>query len=98
MLHYPLRRKYQDNLFYWTGKYEIDFVVREGKSITQIWQVVADSLDEEEVRNREIRAIKEAQSMFPSAQTYLVTKTMPSNASNLLVKVIPLWLLLMEDS
>ena len=72
-------------------------MVREGNTITQIWQVVSDGLDDEQVREREYRALHEAKLAFPSATPYLVSKTLPSDTYNLDVEVIPLWLLLMED-
>ena len=98
LVYHILRRRYGDNVFYWNGDSEIDFVVREGNTITQIWQVVAGKLDDLEVLKRELRAIEEAKQMFPGAKTYIVTKTMPKKITPLPCEIVPLWLLLLSKN
>lgn len=96
LVYHSLRRRYGDNVFYWSGDSEIDFIVREGNTITQIWQVVAEKLDDSEVLKRELRAIEEAKQIFPEAQAFIAAKTLPKKIASLSCKIIPLWLLLLK--
>lgn len=96
-VYHSLRRRFGDNVFYWSGVNEIDFIVREGNTITQIWQVVAGKLDDSEVMKREVQAIAEAQKIFPEAKAFIVAKALPEKMPALPCKVIPLWLLLLEE-
>lgn len=93
-VYHSMRRRFGNNVFYWKGQQETDFVIREGNTITQIWQVAAENLDDGEVAEREMRALAEAQQMFPKAQAFLVAKKLPK--TQLPCKVIPLWWLLLE--
>ncbi len=97
LVYHCLRRKFGDNVFYWSGDTEIDFVVREGNTITQIWQVVAKQLDDPEVQKREFKAIEEAKKEFPSATPFITTKKMPETLSSQPCKIIPLWNLLLDS-
>lgn len=97
LIYQSLRRRFGDNLFYWKGKQEIDFVVREGNTIAQIWQVVADKLDDPEVAKREVGAIEEAKKNFPHAASFIVAKSLPKDLSVFSSTIIPLWQLLLEE-
>jgi predicted AAA+ superfamily ATPase len=74
----------------------IDFIVREGNTITQIWQVVVEKLEEPEVLERELQAIAEAKKIFPKAEAFIVSKTLPEQPLSIPYKMIPLWLFLLE--
>lgn len=93
-VYHCLRRKYGNNVFYWSEECEIDFIIREGNTITQIWQVVSGKLENGDVLNREIQAIVEAKQHFPQADAFLVVKTLPETTIPLPCKLIPLWQLL----
>lgn len=97
MVYHGLRRRFAENIFYWSGSNEIDFVVREGNSITQIWQVVAEKLEDLEVLKREIQAIDEAKQLFPKAEAFIVSKVLPEQPLSIPYKIIPLWFFLLEE-
>ncbi len=98
MVYHTLRRRFGSNVFYWSSSSEIDFVIREGNTITQIWQVVSKRLDDPEVCKRELQAFEAAKKEFPHAQAFLVAKTLPEKVPPTSVcKMYPLWLLLLEE-
>lgn len=97
IVYHSLRRRFAENVFYWSGNNEIDFIVREGNTITQIWQVVVEKLDEPEVLKRELQAIVEAKQIFPNAEAFIISKTLPERLS-IPYKIIPLWLFLLEEN
>lgn len=96
IVYHCLRRRFAENVFYWSGNNEIDFIVREGNTITQIWQVVFEKLEEPEVLKRELQAIEEAKILFPKAEVFIVSKTLPVQPLSIPYKIIPLWLFLLE--
>ncbi len=79
-----------ENVFYWSGEGEIDFVIKEGTAVTQLWQVVAGGLDDKNVLARELKAIQEAKKIFPKAVPFIVTKNPSIIRQKLPYKVIPL--------
>ena len=99
LVYHYLKKRFEENVFYWSEDNEIDFIIREGNTVTQIWQVVAGKLDDPAVLKREVQAIEEAKKVFPNAMAFIVTKVLPENIpSPTLCKTIPLWLLLLEES
>lgn len=98
LVYHCLRRRVGDNVFYWSGENEIDFVVREGNSITEIWQVVSGRLDDDDVVERELKGFIEAAKLFPDAKAFLAVKTLPQKPLHFSGKVVPLWLLLIGSS
>jgi predicted AAA+ superfamily ATPase len=97
IVYHTLRRRFEDNVFYWSGKTETDFVIREGNTITQIWQAVAENLDDSNVLKRELKAMEEAKSFFPQAEAFLICKTLPEESLSLPCKMIPLWSFLLSN-
>lgn len=95
LVYLELRRHFGENVFYWSGKGEIDFVIREGTTITQLWQVVSEGLDNEKILIRELKAFEEAQKIFPKAEKIVVTKSPIDYAARFPFQVIPLWRLLL---
>lgn len=96
IVYHSLRRRFAENVFYWSGNNEIDFIVREGNTITQIWQVVVEKLEDPEVLKRELQAIEEAKKLFPKAEAFIVSKILPEQRLSIPYKIIPLWLFLLE--
>lgn len=90
LVYHCLRRQYGENVFYWSGEGEIDFVIKEGTAVTQLWQVVAGGLDDKNVLARELKAIQEAKKIFPKAVPFIVTKNPSIIRQKLPYKVIPL--------
>jgi predicted AAA+ superfamily ATPase len=96
LVYQTLKRRFGDNIFYWSGKNEIDFIIKEKNKITQLWQVVSDGLDEEDIWKRETRAFEEAKKHFPDAKMFLVTKSLPKKQKKLNVEIVPLFVLLSQ--
>ncbi len=91
LIYQNLRKRYGNHVFYWSGNQEIDFVIQEGNNITQLWQIAIDGFENEKVMSRELNAFEEAKQIFPSAEAFLVTKTMPNQWEKFPCHVIPLW-------
>lgn len=89
LIYQNLRKRFGNNVFYWSGSQEIDFLIQEGNKVTQLWLIAIDGLEEEKVINHELNA-------FEDAKTFLVTKSMPKNWGNFPCSVLPLWLFLLE--
>lgn len=88
-----LQRIIGDDLFYWKGKQEIDFVVRQGNTVASLIQVVYDNLDDPKTLSRERTALTQAQTTFPKATAKLIAAKMPKTANGALT---PLWTFLLE--
>jgi hypothetical protein len=101
LVYNNLRKRYgDDNIFYWSGKNEVDFVIKEKNSITELWQVVTGNLEDEALLKRELQGLQEALTIFPRAKAILVVKTMPKNGDALKSQfkgtLKALWQLLLE--
>ena len=96
LVYQNLRKRHGNNVFYWSGNQEIDFVIQEGNNITQLWQIAIDGLEDQKVIDRELNAFEEAKKSFPDAKTFLVTKSLPKNRNNFPCSIIPLWLFLLD--
>lgn len=98
LVYESLRRRFGEKIFYWQDKGEVDFVVHQGTTITHVFQVVADGLDEDKVLQRELGGMKEAAQQFPEAKCTLIVKNLPKRECKLPFdcKIIPLWLFLLE--
>lgn len=95
-VYHQLLQQSHDGIFYWKGKYEIDFVVRQGLQIKSLIQV-STHLDSVDVIKRELQALEEAGQFFPQAQKILIVKKIPKfkiESSNIVMK--PLWSALVE--
>ena len=84
LVYETLRRRFGKNVYYWKNKGEIDFLIYEGTTITHIFQVVAEGLDEEKILKREVMAMEEASRTISKSQMYLdcekFTKKKPAAA------------------
>lgn len=89
-----LQRMSRDELFYWKGKQEIDFVIRQGNTASSLIQVAYGNLDDSKTLTRELSALKEAQGKFPKADARLIAAKMPKTGSD---AVTPLWTFLLRQ-
>jgi len=86
-----LIRKYRENnLFYYKGKREVDFIIKEGLRITKAIQVTWDL---KESYDREIKVLLEAMDAFNLKKGIIVTADEEGEEvyGNKKVKIIPLW-------
>lgn len=94
-----LRQKQNDGLFYWKKNGEIDLLFRRYNTIERILQVAYDGLDNDAIRNRELKACAEAKQYFPSATASIICWQMPKNIKpfqEVGVELIPLWKFLLQ--
>lgn len=93
-------RKYKDRIFYWKGKGEVDLIIQEETTISQLIQVVYQDLENENVLKREINSLKEAMKNYPKAKPYLITWELPNKINTTMldgIEIIPLWHFLLMD-
>lgn len=95
LVYQHLQRAYKGNIFYWKGKQEIDFVIRNGNEIQTMIQVAYQNLDQPEIFKREINAIEEAEKFFCAANSYLIAGKLPQLKYK---KIVPLWNVLLNSS
>ena len=85
-------------VYYWKGKGEIDFIVKEGLKIRELLQVCY-GLPNEKIKSREIKGLSEAANEFDAKSGKIITEDYygKEKIGNLEVEFIPLWLWLLED-
>ena len=66
-----LMRRHQE-IYYYAGKQECDFILRKGTTITQAIQVTV-SLQNEQTREREIKGLLEAMEQFKLQEGIIIT-------------------------
>jgi len=93
VVYQQLQRKFRNDIFYWKGKQETDFVIRNGNHIQSIIQVAYDNLDDEKTRHRELSSLEAASDQFKKASTSLIVGKIPKNVDK---RMIPLWVFLLE--
>jgi len=93
VVYQHLQRILGGDIFYWKGKQEIDFVIRQGNTITALLQVAYDNLDEPKILARECNALEDGKTRFPKAETTLVTAKMPKTKNEIMT---PLWVFLLS--
>ena len=94
LVYQHLKRQFRNDIFYWKGKQEIDFVVRVGNEIHLAIQVVYDNLDVSDTRQRELSSLAQAKEQFPKTKTKLIVGKMPKSPDKLM---IPLWKFLLSE-
>ena len=94
LVYQHLQRKFRNDIFYWKGKQEIDFVIRSGNTIQSATQVAYDNLDDKNTRQRELMSLEEAKSVFKNAEVNLIVGKMPQSPDKLMQ---PLWLFLLDS-
>lgn len=88
LVYQQLQRQHRNQVFYWKGRQEVDFVIQQGNSITKCIQVAYDNLGDERVCHRELSALDEAIGVFPKASMQLIAGRMPSQVDK---RMVPLW-------
>lgn len=94
LVYQHLQRQFRDDIFYWKGKQEIDFVLRKGNTISSMIQVAYDNLSDPLIWQREIDALEEASQQFKHAKPMLIAGKLPKSHQQPLV---PLWYFLLTD-
>jgi len=91
-----LIKKYgENNLFYYRGKREVDFILREGLRITKAIQVTWDLRESYE---REVKALLEAMDVFNLEEGIIVTADQEREEvyEDKEIRVLPFWKFLLE--
>jgi len=91
-----LIQKYgENNLFYYRGKREVDFILREGLRITKAIQVTWDLRESYE---REVKALLEAMNVFDLEEGIIVTADQEREEvyEDKEIRVLPFWKFLLE--
>ena len=94
-----LSQKQNDRIFYWKQMGEIDLLFRRYNTIERIIQVAYDGLDNDTIRNRELKACDEAKKYFPAATASIICWQMPKDIKPFQetgVELIPLWKFLLQ--
>ena len=87
-VYQKLQQSLRNNIFYWKGDQEVDFVLRKGNNIYSIIQVAYENLDNSKVLARELNALDAAKQQFTAATALLITAKMPKYKDN---RILPLW-------
>ena len=87
MVHNALKQKGFE-LYYHKQKGECDFLIKEGLKITQAIQVCL-SIEEEEVKAREVRGLTEAMEIYGLKRGVILTLDEEMQLDN--IDVIPAW-------
>lgn len=90
MVMVELRRRGKD-VYFWQGKREVDFVIREGSEITGINVSYTD-----DIRKREKEALLEFRERYRKSNVMLITKDTDGTDENGIIH-IPLWKWLLMD-
>ena len=85
-----MRRKQE--IYFYKGKKECDFIIKEGTNITAVIQV-ATEIQDKETKQREIEGIIEAMEKFKIKEGILITKSHKEKirTNNKIINVVPLW-------
>ena len=85
------------NIYYFEGKNECDFLIKEGIKITRVIQV-AENLAAPETKKREIDGLLEAMNQFKVKEGMIITSDIEKALSfgGKRVKVVPLWKWLLD--
>ena len=92
MVFVELKRRGLD-VFYYSGKKECDFIVRQGVNITDAYQVTW-SMSDDKTREREIAGLREAMRAHSLSKGHIITfegKETISFEDGAVVEVIPAW-------
>ena len=92
MVFVELKRRGLD-VFYYSGKKECDFIVRQGVNITDAYQVTW-SMSDDKTREREIAGLREAMRAYSLSKGHIITfegKETISFEDGAVVEVIPAW-------
>lgn len=93
-VYQKLQQTMHNDIFYWKGNQEVDFVLRKGNTIYSIIQVAYENLDNPKVLARELQALDAAKQQFPEATTLLIAGKMPKYQDK---RILPLWVFLLTQ-
>lgn len=99
LIHRQLSSKNNKELFYWQGDHEVDFILRDGLTITDLIQVVYTGLEDQKVLQREIAGLIEAGLKYNKAEKWLITFEVPRALAFEVpndIHVVPVWQYLLE--
>jgi predicted AAA+ superfamily ATPase len=91
-VYHQIKRKQPDQIYYWKGKQEIDFLLREGNTVSQLIQVT-QQIENEKTLNRELNSFIEAEEFFPKAKQLLIIEKIQRHHDK---TMMPLWLFLLS--
>ncbi len=79
-------------IYYWKGKGEVDFLIREGLHIRELIQVCWD-IEDEDKKNVEVKALVEAMSEFKLKNGFVITEDFEGEEviEKKIIRYIPLW-------
>lgn len=88
----------KNEIYYWKGKGEVDFLVKQNNEVSQLIQVVYEGLDVPGIMQREIASLREAGEKFKTAEKLLIVGNTSSNFmfSEKDIHLIPLWKFLLS--
>jgi len=91
-------KKRGKEIFYWKGKGEVDFVIKEGTKIKELIQVCYD-IEKEETKKREIDALVEAMEFFKLNNGKIITWDFEGEEKIGKMKIvfIPIWKWLLQQ-
>ncbi len=94
IVHNHLATLEQDELFYWKGLGEIDFVTQKGITTDKLIQVAYENLTDPKTLARELKPLQEGLKQYPKANPYLITWEWPKHLETDRVqgiKIVSLW-------
>ncbi|MBI4980449.1 ATP-binding protein [Candidatus Woesearchaeota archaeon] len=85
-------KKQELEVYYWKGRGEVDFIVKEGKKVTQLIQVCYE-LSDPFTKEREIKSLVEASAELRCKNALVITSDNEGEEKHkgLVVKFVPLW-------
>ena len=101
MVYHTLLRTKKDGIYYWHDKSEIDFLTRQGITITKLIQVAYKGLDDNNTLTREVSSLVKATEKFPEAKKYLIAWEVPDTFPFEIpsdIQIVPLWQFLLNHT
>ena len=97
MVFLELKRR-RKSIFYWKGKGEVDFVIKEGLNVAHLMQVCYD-VKNEETKKRETAALIEAMNEFGLKEGHVITWDYDNEETvdNKKIVYLPLWKWLLDS-
>lgn len=96
MVFLELKRRGKE-IYYWSGKGEVDFVIKEGLHVNELIQVCWNIYDEDK-KNAELKGLIEAMDEFNLKTGLMITEdsNLEENIGDKKIKYVPMWKWLLE--
>ncbi len=96
MVFLELKRRGKE-IYYWSGKGEVDFVLKEGLHVNELIQVCWNIYDEDK-KNAELKGLIEAMDEFNLKTGLMITEdsNLEENIGDKKIKYVPMWKWLLE--